>query len=250
MWFVDLVAPSTGCTCCCTGRHEPTRTSGRHGWSTSAVRRRNAYYIPSPGRTTLDPRGFEHQVKMHLKDHGAYKKRSTDTLTFNLGGQLPTVPEYSHLAISYAIKMRIPVAIRACASKLPRSQQSAIRDRLAFILDMQFRCVPLVHNDVGLTAELMDQFLSSHRAKESFRNTFNDIASFAVAARNLMSFRTEDRLLARFIGATLSRTVLENANDTTVDFCETASSERRISSESRGYVNRPRILREGPLAPQ
>jgi hypothetical protein len=126
--------------------------------------------------------------------------------------------------------------VSAALEALPRRRRSAIYRRYEFLLDAGLRCFPLTPAAVPLTVELTVEFTNRHEAKANFRNTLNDISSVAVAALADLHFHTEDRLIGRFV-VDLTDTVLESGRK---------SLEHWQNRETRGYINRPRILRGIP----
>lgn len=74
--------------------------------------------------------------------------------------------------------------------------------------------------------------------KSDIKNSINDLLILSTAYLNGKSLYTEDKLLKVFVAEKLSGTITKKDDGVILDFSSEEDLQRRISKESKGYINR------------
>lgn len=172
------------------------------------------------------------------KKHAASGKRRTDQLILNLGPTVPPYIEYGCHAISQLINDQREELYLACVSHLDKDRQRLLRDKFRFLLELRAQSLPAMPIVVDIALNLLAAFQDRYQLKENVRNSVNDMLILATAIHHESMLRTQDNLLRRFAAEMMGVNFTIQQGLMLIDFSIATAKQRRISLESKGYINR------------
>ncbi|MEU8271604.1 hypothetical protein AB0B89_31155 [Sphaerisporangium sp. NPDC049002] len=190
-----------------------------------------AYYIPVPSI------GIRELASSRPKHHPP-RKQSTDLLPLYLGENELSVVEYGHLAISLLINSQEVDLLLYCTRHLDKHRRDVALRYFEFLTQHSIRCIAATSKVVPDVVELFRKFRARFSPKGDFRNTLNDILVLATALNVGAPLLTRDGVLNRFASEYYGTPLIAMADYVKIDFGHT-SARRRISRDSKGYINRP-----------
>ncbi|MEV5825223.1 hypothetical protein AB0L25_06590 [Spirillospora sp. NPDC052242] len=198
----------------------------------------NRYYIPLfKGEDEVEWKNYIHIHKDIPRPHrGRIGRGATDRLIFDFSGDHPTVVEYSHVAISSALNTGKHKLLSAQARALSKKECRTIDRRLKFIQEHDIKCIPLGERTAATALKMFAHFVDNYTLKSNFRNSLNDILSFAIAVADGHTLATEDDLLGRFMADF-------HASKDDNPLTSPTGKHLKGSKESKGFVNRPWAVR-------
>jgi hypothetical protein len=200
-----------------------------------------------PSYYVLHPAVYSHLVEAHLISPSGYfgnakwaKRGShqTDQLIIDFGKDFPPYREYSDQALSLIINDNGRDVYKLSIAHLPKVTQKYLMDRFQYLVDIECCCLPVNKGIVEVGLELFAGFTDKYTCKDNFKNTVNDVLIFATAVEHCAQLRTEDILLARFAAEMYDAPISEHGNEVLVDFSHPKKQKRKLSRDSKGYVNR------------
>jgi len=188
------------------------------------------YYVPLANRLI-------NSNSIQKRDH-PFPKTSTDQIILNFGGDYPSMLELGNLAITEIINSHLESLFKASIQFLKKEERKTILDRFEFLLYHNINCIPLTHPIIELGLSLLYEFLQRYTPKENIRNTINDIFIVATTINASGSLITNDKLLNKFVSEYCDAKIEGDSDIVIIDFSKKQTLERRISKESKGYINR------------
>ena len=148
--------------------------------------------------------------------------------------------EFGSLAIAEMINERKVELLQRSIQFLSKGRQKIIREDFRVLVENEVRCVPLNTRTVDIGHRLLDAFRSSdQRIKTTFRNTWNDLLILSAAWANNEELLSNDDQLNRFAASSFGEFSQWGSGILKIRFpALQAPTARRISGESKRYVNR------------
>jgi hypothetical protein len=177
-------------------------------------------------------------MEFDSRRHAALGKHRTDQLVLDFGPSMPSYIEYGSMAITEQINGRHEQLYQSGIEYLDKAVQKKLRDRFRFLLGAHVVCIPTTSVIATVAMNLLAQFLDRYQGKQNTRNTVNDVLVLATAIEHESALLTEDNLLRRFAAEVAGAKCQEQGAQMLVNFSVPETHNRRMSLESKGYVNR------------
>ncbi|WP_416478275.1 hypothetical protein [Streptomyces sp. LKA04] len=199
------------------------------------------YFTPPP--YGLGPGAREFYManrKIHLdrpSDRPLFR-RVTDKLVMEFNNEFPTVVEYGHVGISHLLNAGNRAVFSESVNHLPKRERKDLISKFTFLTSKSVRCVPVQPECVPVAFDLLKRLMKrGFNLKSDFRNSLNDMLILGTAISCGGDLRTKDELLAQFAADEGLSKVYSRDDHYELKFGETEGSVRRVSRESKGYVN-------------
>ncbi|MGR9249443.1 hypothetical protein [Rhizobium leguminosarum] len=168
-----------------------------------------------------------------------WKGGAVQRLVLDFGSDYPQLIEFNSRATAAIINDRNIPAFGHILSSLDKPLQKKLRPRFAFLCEQIGECVPLGPQTAEIGIQLLWDFVQHHNVKSNFRNSVNDMMILAAAISGREHLLTDDNLLARFAAAQQQAPLREVGQGLVeIDFERKTKVTKRLSSESKGYINR------------
>jgi hypothetical protein len=191
------------------------------------------YYVPLVSKLHWG------SIAASRRDH-PFSKLLTDQIVFDFGSDYEPLVEFGSLAIAEMINERRVELLQRSIQFLSKGRQKIIREDFRVLVENEVRCVPLNTRAVDIGHRLLDAFRSSdQRIKTTFRNTWNDLLILSAAWANNEELLSNDDQLNRFAASSFGEFSQWGSGILKIRFpALQAPTARRISGESKRYVNR------------
>jgi hypothetical protein len=168
-----------------------------------------------------------------------WKGGAVERLVLDFGSDFPQLIEFNSRATAAIINDRNGPAFGHILSSLDKSVQKKLRSRFAFLCKHISECVPLARQTAEIGIQLLWDFVQQHNIKANFRNSVNGMMILATAIAGREQLITDDNLLARFAAAQQQAPLREVGQGLIeIDFERRTGVAKRLSDESKGYINR------------
>ncbi|VDS09715.1 hypothetical protein PARHAE_02922 [Paracoccus haematequi] len=168
-----------------------------------------------------------------------WKGGAVQRLVLDFGADYPQLIEFNSRATAAIINDRNVPAFGHILSSLEKPLQKKLRPRFAYLCEHIRECVPLVPQTAEIGIQLLWDFVQHNNVKANFRNSVNDMMILATAISGGENLLTDDSLLARFAAAQQHAPLREVGDGLiAIDFERKEGVRKRLSSESKGYINR------------
>lgn len=191
------------------------------------------YYVPLLSRFRV-PDGAT--ARFYRRDH-PFSKLTTDQILLDFGPNFGATIEHSNLAVAETINSRELVLFKEAMRFIDKQRAKYILKRLDFLLDQGVTCVAPNRCIVETGLVLLKRFLETYFPKNDPRNTVADILVLATAIERAATLVSEDSLLNRFAAECYNAKAVKEGDRLTISFREPERGQRRVSKESKGYIN-------------
>ena len=165
-------------------------------------------------------------------------KRSTDKLIMSFNNEFPPVVEYGHAGIAYLLNTGNKAIFSESINHLSKRERKDLIGKFMFLTTRGVNCIPVQQKCIPLAFDLLKRFSKrGFNLKQNFRNSLNDMLIFGTALANEADLWTKDELLAQFAEEERLSTVKSRGDHYELAFDSTSVGVRRISQESKKYVN-------------
>ncbi|MEV6543397.1 hypothetical protein [Streptomyces sp. NPDC051665] len=194
------------------------------------------YFLPGHGRQA-EYAMLPAIAAAHPANRPVFRRRA-DRISIDFNGELPSVQEYSHLGISLAINRRDARVFRAAIRHLSKEERKKLEATFDFLITTGLHCIPLDDGGIQTGLAQLESFTTTGgNAKKDFRNTLNDMLILGVALRHNYPIHTLDKELTR-IASPHFHTKTTDGFLFNLEPRQGIEEARKISRESRGYINR------------
>ncbi|MEU3987165.1 hypothetical protein AB0F24_02075 [Streptomyces platensis] len=178
-------------------------------------------------------------------------KRATDKLIMDFNNEFPSVVEYGHAGMAHLLNSGNRAIFEESVNHLPKRERKDLTNKFTFLVSRGVKCVPVQPECVPVAFDLLKRLMRrGFNLKSNFRNSLNDMLILGTAVANEVDLWTKDELLAQFAEEECRSKVKACGNHYEINFSERADCARRISQESKGYVNTGwRFVMHRPPAP-
>jgi predicted nucleic acid-binding protein len=165
-------------------------------------------------------------------------KRATDRLIMDFNNEFPSVVEYGHAGIAHLLNSGNRAIFEESVNHLPKRERKDLTHKFTFLVGRGVRCLPVQPECVPVAFDLLKRLMRrGFNLKSNFRNSLNDMLILGTAVANEVDLWTKDELLAQFAEDEGLAKVKSCGNRYEINFGEQPDCARRISHESKGYVN-------------
>ncbi|WP_411090119.1 type II toxin-antitoxin system VapC family toxin [Streptomyces sp. 061-3] len=199
------------------------------------------YFTPPPnglGPGAKD--AYVAQQKIHLdrpSDRPLFKK-ATDRLIMDFNNEFPSVVEYGHIGIAHLLNTANRPIFGESVNHLPKRERKDLLEKFTFLADQGVRCIPVRAESIPAAFDLLKRLIKrGFNLKSDFRNSLNDMLILGTAIANGADLWTKDELLAQFAEDEGLSKVKSCDSHFEITFSASESALRRVSRESKGYVN-------------
>jgi len=176
----------------------------------------------------------------HFKNPKLAKLRAnrTDSFTIDFNNQFPPYKIFGNEAISEIINTKNYALYKLSIAHLSKKKQKYLKKRMEFVFDSDFICHPVNESIIQFSMQLYFELEQKYNFKDNIKNSINDLLILSTACLKEKTLFTEDKLLNVFAAEKLLATVSRNSDGIILDFSTQERVESRISTESKGYINR------------
>jgi predicted nucleic acid-binding protein len=156
----------------------------------------------------------------------------------NFNNEFPSVVEYGHIGIAHLLNSANRAIFSESVNHLPKRERKDLLNKFAFLAGQDVKCVPVQPEDIPVAFSLLKRLIKRGvNLKSDFRNSLNDMLILGASITNGADLWTKDELLAQFAEDEGLSKVKPCSSHYEIAFSASESALRRVSRESKGYVN-------------